>query len=186
MSPRAAACALLWLAAALPGLARSQAPVPPGQWYVGANGGVVATDRHWNNDGTAWSVQVGRSFSERDSVELEVHGDELDFGIDYGLEHTGASLNYRVSNRLPLWDPYFLAGVGALRFEAPAGVPVESGTDVAFHLGVGGEWELLPPRRLLLRGELRFRYDLNDTDQLGQDGFGDAILSVGLMLPFGR
>ena len=43
-----------------------------------------------------------------------------------------------------------------------------------------------PPLRRLLRSELRFRYDFNDTDQPGQEGFGDAIFSLGLMLPFGR
>ncbi len=161
-------------------------PAPAGAWYVGANGGIVATDRHWNNDGTAWTAQVGYSFNARDSLELEFYADELDFDIDYGLEHQGVSLNYRVSNRQPLWDPYFLAGVGAQRFEAPEGQPIESGTDAIAFLGIGGEWELLPPRKLLLRSELRFRYDFNDTDQPGQEGFGDAIFTLGLMLPFGR
>ena len=66
------------------------------------------------------------------------------------------------------------------------GQAIESGTDAIAYLGMGGEWELLPPRRLLLRSELRFRYDFNDTDQPGQEGFGDAIFSLGLMLPFGR
>lgn len=185
-----------WAAVALamlPALAvQAQAPRPPpgpapaGAWYVGANGGIVATDRHWNNDGTAWTAQVGYSFNARDSLELEFYADELDFGIDYGLEHQGMSLNYRVSNRQPLWDPYFLAGLGAQRFEAPEGQPIESGTDAVAFLGIGGEWELLPPRKLLLRSELRFRYDFNDTDQPGQEGFGDAIFTLGLMLPFGR
>lgn len=166
--------------------AQEAGPAPAGAWYVGVNGGVVATDRHWNNDGTAWTAQLGYSFNARDSLELEFYADELDFGIDYGLEHQAVALNYRVSNRVPLWDPYFLAGLGAIRFDAPEGQPIQSGTDAVAYLGIGGEWELLPPRRFLLRSELRFRYDFNDSDQPGQDGFGDAIFTVGLMVPFGR
>ena len=37
---------------------------------------------------------------------------------------------------------------------------------------------------LLLRGDLRFRYDLNDTGQPGQDGWGDAIFTLGLSYRF--
>ncbi|MBK6729059.1 MAG: hypothetical protein IPG63_17965 [Xanthomonadales bacterium] len=51
-------------------------------------------------------------------------------------------------------------------------------------VGTGGSWELSDNGKLLLRGDLRFRYDLNDTGQPGQDGWGDAIFTVGLSYRF--
>lgn len=179
------ACLLLLL---LPSLARAQ-PVDdwtPGRWYAGLRGGVVATDQSYDVDGRAWSATVGREFGPRYAIEFEASADRLDFGIDYGLRHRALGVNHLTINREPLWDPYFLIGVGVIEFDAPAGNAQRNSRDFMFNLGIGGQWELVAPERVLLRADLRLRYDYSDTLQPGQDGFGDGILSVGLTVPLDR
>jgi hypothetical protein len=182
------ACVVLsWLAAlALPTAARAQQPFAD-HWFLGARGGIAVTDQEYNNDGTVWQAHVGRTFGERYALELELTADEYDFGFDYGLKHYAIGFNHLTINREPLWDPYFLIGVGAIRYEAPEGqgLEFEAGTDVMFNLGIGGQWELVLPEKMFLRADLRLRYDLNDTRQPGQNGFGDGIFTVGLVVPFG-
>jgi hypothetical protein len=158
---------------------------PPG-WYGGLRIGAVSTDDGFDNDGRAWFATVGRNLGEKYAIEVEVSGDELDFGVDYGLKHRALAVNHITINRDPLWDPYFLVGVGVIEFDAPPGLADRSGQDVMFNLGIGGQWELMLPQRAFVRADLRLRYDFNETNQPGQDGFGDGILSVGLTIPFGR
>ena len=160
----------------------------PEQWSIGARYGIVVTDQNYNNDGSAWFATVGRTFGERYAVEMELVSDEYDFGMDYGLKHRAIGFNHMTINREPLWDPYFLIGVGWIDYEVPAltGVAERTGNNFMFNLGVGGQWELVPPNRVFLRADFRLRYDMNDTDQPGQNGLGDGIFTVGLTVPLGR
>ena len=153
-------------------------------WYVNGKAGIVVTDQEWNNDGTLYGLTVGRTWGSQYAFELEVTTDELDFGIDYGLKHRSIGINHLTINREPLWDPYFLIGVGLLEFDGPEGLAEESGRDFMVNLGVGGEWELVVPRRVLLRADLRLRYGLNDNNQPGQNEFGDGLFTVGPAAPF--
>jgi hypothetical protein len=155
------------------------------QWYVGMHGGIVVTDQNYDNDGTLYGLRVGRTYGPRYAFELELDADELDFGIDFGLKHQSIGINHLTINREPLWDPYFLVGLGYIRYDAPAGSVEDSGGDFMFNLGVGGQWELVVPEKVFLRADLRLRYDLNDTDQPGQNGFGDGVFTLGLVVPFG-
>jgi hypothetical protein len=155
-------------------------------WSLGARGGVVVTDQAFDADGAAWAVTIGRTFGPQYAIEVELSGDDLDFGIDYGLRHRAIGVNHLTINREPLWDPYFLIGIGLIEFDAPPGNAVREGRDFMFNLGIGGQWELVAPERVLLRADLRLRYDRNDTGQPGQNGFGDGIFSLGLTVPFGR
>ena len=155
-------------------------------WFGGLKAGIVVTDQEYDNDGTLYALNVGRTFGPKYAVELELAADTLDFGIDYGLKHRSIGLNHLTINREPLWQPYFLLGVGLIEFEAPPGSEETTGRDVMFNLGVGGQWELWMPNRAYLRADLRMRYDLNKTRQPGQNGFGDAIFSLGFVLPFGK
>lgn len=145
-------------------------------------GGMI-TDDALRLDGHAEMLSLSRTFGPEHVLEFEVGQDQLDFGIDYGLSHTFAAVNYRQVNREPLWDPYILFGAGVARFEAPG--PIREGEDPFLQVGIGGQWDLLESGRLQLRADVRFRYDFNDTGQPGQDGFGDAIATFGLSLPFG-
>ncbi|MEO6065388.1 MAG: hypothetical protein ABIP49_06400 [Lysobacterales bacterium] len=153
-------------------------------WYVGARQGIVASNRELRRDGDITSLQFGRRLGDEQAyeIELEIAQDRLDFGIDYGLKHRSAQINLLMVNREPLWDPYFLIGVGAIEFDSPVGA--RRGTDPLVAFGIGGTWELVIPQRVLLRADLRVRYDLNDTGQPGEDSRGDGILSIGFVIPF--
>ncbi|AVP98429.1 hypothetical protein C7S18_15075 [Ahniella affigens] len=146
-------------------------------------GGMI-TDDAVRLDGHAEVLSLARTFGPIHMGEIEIGQDHLDFGINYGLSHEFVAVNYRQVNREPLWDPYILFGAGIARFDAPG--PISSGEDPFVQVGIGGQWDLLESGRLKLRADLRMRYDFNDTDQPGQDGFGDAIFTIGLSLPIGH
>ena len=131
-----------------------------------------------------YGLAIGRRFGPEYAFELEATYDKLDFGIDYGLEHRTIELNMLKINPEPLWHPYFLMGVGYIEFEGPPGLPIRTGHNALFNLGVGGMWEIVIPNRVLLRADARLRYDLNDTHQPGQSGFGDGVFTLGLVVPF--
>ena len=158
----------------------------PDPWFAGVRGGIIITDQSINNDGTVWQAHIGRTFGETHALELEFTADELDFGIDYGLKHRSIGINYLNYNRIPLWDPYFLVGIGAIEFDAPPGVPERTGTSAVVNIGIGGQWELVIPQRVLLRADFRARYEIDDNEQPGQNGWGDAVFTIGLVIPFGR
>lgn len=151
-------------------------------WEFGVRIGGMITDNAVRLDGSAEFLTLTRKLGEKRAIELELGADQLDFSIDYGLRHKTVAVNYLEVNREPLWDPYVLIGIGVSEFEAPTGIT--TGRDAMMQLGTGGSWELTDNGRLLLRGDVRFRYDLNDTGQPGQDGWGDAIFTVGLSYRF--
>lgn len=156
------------------------------RWSVGARYGVAVTDQSFDNDGDVWQATIGRTFGPKYAFELELTGDEYDFGIDYGLKHRAIGVNHMTINREPLWDPYFLLGVGWIEYDAPDTVEQRRGNNFMFNVGIGGQWELVLPERVFLRADLRLRYDLNDTRQPGQNGAGDGLFTVGLVVPLGR
>lgn len=160
-------------------------PWPGDHWEFGARYGGAITDNSFSIDGQVEVLSLLRTLGPERAIEFEIGADQLGFGINFGLEHQSAAINYLVINREPLWDPYVLFGVGAIRFEAPRYSPNRRGTDALAQFAVGGNWELVAPSKLLLRAEVRIRYDFNDSGQPGQDGFGDAIVTVGLSMPFG-
>jgi hypothetical protein len=154
------------------------------RWLVGARAGIVVTDQAFRRDGDTWLFAFGRTLGPQYAVEVEAFRERLDFGIGYGLRHRGVALNVLTINREPLWDPYFLVGLGTMRFEAPPGQPVRRGSVAIAHAAIGGQWELLLPERLLLRAELRMRVSNDRTGQPGQEGYGDGTFTVGLTIPF--
>lgn len=154
------------------------------RWYVGARAGIVVTDQAFRRDGDSTLLTIGRTLGPVYAVEIEGFRERLDFGIDYGLRNEGLAFNVLTINREPLWDPYFLVGLGALRFDAPPGVAERSGTVAIAHAAIGGQWELMLPERLLLRAEIRMRVSGDRTGQPGQEGYGDGTVSMGLTIPF--
>ena len=165
----------------LSSFARAEKPFAD-SWEFGVRVGGMITDNALRLDGSAEVLTITRSFGAKRALELEIGADQLDFRIDYGLSHRTVALNYLEINREPLWDPYVLVGIGLSEFEAPSGIT--DGRDAMLQLGTGGSWELNDSGSVKLRGDVRFRYDLNDTDQPGQDGWGDAIFTVGLSVSF--
>jgi len=154
------------------------------RWQAGLRFGSLIPDSAVDpTDGFIGLLSARRALDAEQDVELELGYDELDFGIDFNLRHRFVGVNYLRVNRVPLWDPYVLIGLGAIRYDAPSGV--RSGNSVYANLGVGGRWEL-KPERVFLRAEARIRYDLLNSDQPGQDGFGDGVLTLGIELPLGK
>lgn len=177
-----ALCALFLLAAC----PRAQANFTEEPWFAGLRLGGIATDQSYSKDGNVYAINVGKNFTPEYGFEFEAAHDKLDFAIGYGLKHQTYGVNFLYTNPVPLWHPYFLAGVGVIKFDGPRGLPIRTGTDFMFNLGFGGRWELVVPDKLFLRADLRFRFDGNRTHQPGQDDFGDGILTFGLEMPFGK
>lgn len=150
-------------------------------WELGIRAGGAITDDSYSLDGNVETVSLLRTLGPKRAIELEIGADQLDFGIDYGLKHTSFAVNYMEINRDPLWDPYLLVGAGIIQFDSPAAI--SKGTDGMLQAAVGGTWQLVESGKLLFRAEVRVRYDLNQSNQPGQDGFGDAIVTFGLSIP---
>jgi len=172
-------CAV-WLLVCLPAVCAADSG--DNHWEFGVRVGGMITDNAVHLDGSAEFVTITRTLGDKRALELEFGADQLDFSIDYGLKHKTVALNYVEVNREPLWDPYVLVGVGLSEFDAKSGIT--EGRDAMMQVGTGGSWQLSGNGKFLLRGDLRFRYDLNDTGQPGQDGWGDAIFTVGLSYRF--
>jgi hypothetical protein len=153
-------------------------------WFVGARAGVVVADQALRRDGDSVIVSFGRTLGPVYAVELECFRERLDYGIDDGLRNEGLAFNVLTINREPLWDPYFLVGIGALRFEVPPGQPTRRDTTPIAHAAIGGQWELVLPERVLLRAEIRMRVSGDRIGRPGQEGYVDGTVSIGLTWSF--
>jgi hypothetical protein len=152
------------------------------RWYWNVNAGVIVPDDSLQlNDAHIYDLRVGKSINEKWSYEIQAFTDEYDFDIDYGLKHHGIGINFLDINQDPLWKPYFLMGAGLIYHETPT----ESGTNLYINIGIGASWYFYGDN-VRLRAEAVSRFDLNDTDLPGQDGFGDGVFTLGLTIPFGR
>jgi hypothetical protein len=154
------------------------------RWQLGLRAGSLIPDSSLDpTDGLIGIASLRRALDPDQDLELELGYDELDFGIDYNLRHRFVGFNYLRVNREPLWDPYVLMGLGGIRYDAPTGI--RSGNSFYASVGLGGRWEL-KPQRLFLRAEARLRYDFLNSDQPGQDGFGDVALTAGVEVALGQ
>ena len=106
--------------------------------------------------------------------------DQMAFDAGFDLEQTSFALNLVQYNRVPLWNPYFLLGLGARRFEAPA----DSDTRPLLQVGVGGQWDL-SRSGVRLRVEGRYRYAPLDSESPGVVERGEPLLLIGLVVPLG-
>lgn len=153
------------------------------RWYWNPNFGVVVPDDDLRlNEAHVFDIRVGKHFTDRWGMELELMRDEYDFDMDFDLKHYSASMNLMYINHDPLWKPYFLVGVGGIR--ADARFPDNQRTDLIVNLAVGGSWYFVG-NGARIRLEARSRLDTNDSKLPGQDGFGDAQFTVGLIIPIG-
>lgn len=175
--------ALFLMAVALASASSAMAaPAGPDHWEFGLRVGGAITDDSYSLDGDVETISLLRTLGPKRAIEFEISADQLDFGIDYGLKHTSFAVNYLEINREPLWDPYLLIGAGVITFDSPA--EISSGSSAMIQAAVGGSWELVESGKLLFRADVRVRYDFGSTEQPGEDGFGDAIVTFGLSMPF--
>ena len=61
-----------------------------------------------------------------------------------------------------------------------------TGTSAVVNIAIGGMWELVIPQRVMLRADFRARYEIDDNEQPGQNGWGDGVFTIGIVVPFGR
>jgi hypothetical protein len=80
-------------------------------------------------------------------------------------------------NRVPLWNPYFLVGMGAQRVDAGP----DNDTNLVAAVAVGGMWNL-NNTGLMLRLEGRYRYSLADSNFIEP---GEPLVTLGLVFPLG-
>lgn len=145
--------------------------------FIFTDGDRMTDDGHWGN------LAIGKTISHDWLFEVELNADSQDFEavpITGDLEHTGLAVNFIKVNRNASWNPYFLIGVGAL--ERDDGF--NTSTNPMINIGVGGMWPL-GSGGIGLRLDLRYRYDFDSDLFASESGFGDAILSFGVTVPFG-
>ncbi|VAW33367.1 hypothetical protein MNBD_GAMMA01-1563 [hydrothermal vent metagenome] len=152
------------------------------RWYFNINAGIIIPDDSIQlDDARIYDLRVGKSINQAWSFEVQTFSDEYNFDIDYGLKHHGLMLNFLAINQEPLWKPYFLIGGGLIYHQSPT----ESGTNPVFNIGVGASWYFFGDN-IRLRAEATSRLDLNSTNLPGQDGFGDGVFTMGLIIPIGE
>lgn len=151
-------------------------------WHLAGMFGFMWTDSdRMTGDGHWGNLAVGKTISPSWLFEVELNTDSQDFEPGTGeLQHTGLALNLIKVNRSASWNPYFLIGVGGL--ERDDGF--STSTNPMVNLGAGGMWPL-GGGGIGLRVDLRYRYDFDSGLFAGESGFGDAILSAGITVPFG-
>ncbi len=151
------------------------------RWYWNINAGIVIPDDSLQvDDARVADIRIGKPVNGKWTVEMEYFRDEYDFGIDYGLTHRGLAVNFLQMNYEPLWNPYFLFGLGMIRYRSPQG----DGGNSILNVAIGGSWYLFGDN-VRLRAEARIRMDFNDTGLPGQNGWGDGQLTLGLVVPLG-
>lgn len=154
---------------------------PVSEWYLGLRGGAVYAGQDLDgNDGEAYAVDLTLIPSRRRMYELSAFSHEINFDAGPEVRHRGISFHWIEVNREPLWNPYFLLGGGLVQYD----VAGERETDFAVNVAIGGMWEL-NSRGLMLRADARYRYGINGPDIPGESNAGDALVTIGLMLPFG-
>lgn len=154
------------------------------RWYWNTNLGIVVPDDDLRlNEAKVLDLRVGKNWNENWGFEMELMRDEYDFNMDFDLKHYSAAVNFIYTNHDPLWKPYLLVGVGAIR--ADSRLPQEqSRDDVIVNIAIGGSWYFFG-NGVRLRVEARSRLDSNDSKQPGQDGFGDGQFTLGIVVPIG-
>lgn len=151
-------------------------------WYLGIKAGVVLTDAERGaEDGLGYGLELGAQLTERWALEAEWFADTVEFDAGFDLEQEGFAFNLIQVNRVPLWNPYFLIGLGALRYRAPG----ESDTTLLAQVGVGGMWSL-GGNGVMLRAEARYRYSPADSPTPGLLDETEPVLTIGLIIPVGN
>ncbi|WP_420468114.1 OmpA family protein [Panacagrimonas sp.] len=153
--------------------------------YVSLSGGLAFADSaRDSDDGTHFNVLVGQRFGRY--FGLEFGGLGTDFDADgstgVGWEDLGARLEALVYlSDSPNWAPYIATGFGAMKTEnTNTGDESEDGF-VNAGLGVIRYGRLFDTLTVGVRGDYRYRH----TVELDPEDFGDHIVTLGVVFPFG-
>ncbi len=160
------------LCAAVPGSA---------QWYFTGGGVYVTSDNaRASDEDLGGYLGLGRYLGERFGVDLTYSG--YDFDLDQGgkVDVDGFTLSgrYYILGRDGT-SPYIGLAAGSLDHDGPLG----SGDDFHYDLLGGVSWKFSD--RVGMHGELRYRFDSDDTSNPARDDFDDWLVSVGLTVALG-
>lgn len=153
----------------------------PGDWYFSPNlSYVIADDDRNADDDLGLQVGVGRVMSQ--NINLEINGitDSLDVSGGGSIRQHGVGLDgLYFFDRTGRFAPYALVGVGYMNSRLSG-----STTDnVMASVGAGVMTRFVQDAAMRL--EARYRYDANDQIVATEDAFGDWLINVGVLMPFG-
>ncbi len=152
------------------------------RWYVAPFASFVNTggDRK-ASDGWGGGLGVGKMIDEHFNVELKgfyqgFSGDNGPWDLTAGLIE-GQYYLFRDK-----FSPYAVIGLGGMNTCASA----NCGAGFIGEAGVGASYEVND--HLLVRSDIRYRYNNNDNAQVqpGTDEFHDMTVNLGVVIPFGE
>ncbi|RYD15323.1 MAG: OmpA family protein [Lysobacteraceae bacterium] len=177
-------------------------------WYIAPRIGANISDSSRETDVSAWGgFGVGVWVNPNLAVDFEYSINNAEFdggswrdGHEWESVGLGVSARWFFGDEGSQWRPYIMGGLGALRHAAYSGYLLadegynENGWDPMATLGAGVQYNM--SERVALRGEIAARYDHDNntrgnlSDALGynishENGYTDAIVSVGLVYNFG-
>ena len=166
------------VAIATPMIASTAVAQQDDRWYFApAVSYVIADDDRESDDGIGLMLGLGKPLSESWNLEFSVVGDTLDLEEGDGeYEQIGAQVDGLYFFNRNDWAPYALIGAGALRTD----VADDDDTNLMSNVGLGVMTQL---GGVSLRGDVRYRLDYDDRGD--DDRFGDWLVNVALVLPFG-
>lgn len=155
-----------------------------GRWLTTWKAGTLSTEEDRGiSDGQQVGFHIGRRIAPDFMIEVEMNYERIEFSPASGnqnidLNHNVLSFNAVKINPKPTWNPFFLGGIGLIDHNSDE----ISGADPMVQAGIGGMWDL-NGEGVMLRADLRLRYDFNDTAVIEDKGHLDGIFSLALVVP---
>jgi OmpA-OmpF porin, OOP family len=172
------------------------------RFYVAPSVGFLFADSGRDTDnGAIFGLGVGKFFTPNISLDLEVKHNNLDqdsFNGQFENLSAGLMARYHFGELGDGWRPFIGFGGGMIRHNAGSGgctgLPVgtfctrgiytgSSGTNGMLNLGLGIGKAIND--RFTFRGEVGYRYDMDDESVKFQEDFSDFTASVGLAIALG-
>jgi OOP family OmpA-OmpF porin len=157
------------------------------RWYWTPSVGYVFadSDRTNENDGSAYSLAIGRQVNANYNLEVRVGGMEIDLqpaGTDTEIDKNSLTVELqRYFSRSEAFAPYIGVGVGAIRTQV-GGVNTSY---PAAEAAIGFATQVTE-NGTSVKAEARYQFDaFDDAGTAGVTEFGDWIVGVGLQIPFG-
>jgi OOP family OmpA-OmpF porin len=157
------------------------------RWYWTPSMGYVFadSDRSNENDGSAYSLAIGRQVNANYNLEVRVGGMEIDLqpaGTDTEIDKNSLTVELqRYFSRSEAFAPYIGVGVGAIRRQVGGVNTSYPGAEAAI-----GFATQITENGTSVKAEARYQFDaFDDPGTAGVTEFGDWIVGVGLQIPFG-
>ncbi len=141
---------------------------------------VLGVDSENAQDGSLFSAALGRRMTQTSMLELELTLEKLDAGNQISdIDQQSVFVNYVTINPVPLWNPFFLIGIGLLDNDRVT----RDEASIAANVGIGGIWTLVEGGAML-RADARLRYDFAGTRSDSSNSSGEGLISATLLVPF--